>query len=985
MKKRLITSAALAILTVCAAWGQAVEDFSDACKVLRSELVERTTVHNPVRLDKVTVNNGKLDLVFNSTIGSFPWSRTDIEWFRSEVRNNFPDSWKSYGLGDIYCGKQKLDELALNPLGNNGQPSADYQYRVADPYKGITPVVERIDAGKYPKGLSGRHISIWQSHGRYYEQKTQRWEWQRAPLHRSVEDMYTQSYVIPFIMPMLENAGAYVLTPRERDTQWRECVCDNDGTFARPRSGKLRKKGTYNETGNWESAGEGFADGKEIYTGIDNPFTMGTARQASCIKKAGTGEARAVWTADIPEKGEYAVYISYKTVPGSTTAAHYTVHHIAGDTEFIVNQQIGGGTWIYLGTFLFENGNASVTLDNICPEGRKFAKKSVVTADAVRFGGGMGKVARGMHADTEDDYKLSGLPAFAEGAMYWMQWAGVDTLAWNHWKDNDYTNDYACRGAWTKWMLEEKGMPFDLSMAFHTDAGVSPDDSIVGTLSVYTLMADDSRKTVKGIDRMTGRLFAGYLQDQVCNDIRSDFEPKWSRRLLWDQSYSESRTTGVPGMLLEFLAHQNLADMKYGMDPAFRFTVSRAIYKSMLKTISELYGVPYVVQPLPVHNFSAILEGSSVKLSWEPTDDTKEPTAAAKSYLVQTRVDDGEFDAGTPVDGTTWKTEVGAGHIYSYRIVAVNEGGVSFPSEILSVGIAAQSKGKILVVNNFDRVSPATWFDTPQVAGFDARTDSGVPYIFDINYIGENFENRRGTPWTDDDNPGWGGSFSDYAGKLVAGNTFDFPALHGKALLDLGYSFCSASHEWFEKNSCPEVFAVDLICGKQVTCKIGAGRVPDRYQVFPEAMRNAVSAATAKGVNFFVSGADIATDIWDEVYPGTKNKEYSDAGKEFCQKVLGYKWLTGHGCYTGKISELEDGRYFNEINEKRYCVENPDGIVPADKNGQTVLHYSDNEIPAAVYFNGNGYKTACYGFPVEVLVSEKDIESVFEKALEFFK
>ena len=54
---------------------------------------------------------------------------------------------------------------------------------------------------------------------------------------------------------------------------------------------------------------------------------------------------------DIPEAGEYAVYVSYQTLPGSVSDAKYLVFHNGGVAEFKVNQQIGGGTWVYLGTF----------------------------------------------------------------------------------------------------------------------------------------------------------------------------------------------------------------------------------------------------------------------------------------------------------------------------------------------------------------------------------------------------------------------------------------------------------------------------------------------------------------------------------------------------------------------------------------------------------------------------------------------------------
>ena len=54
------------------------------------------------------------------------------------------------------------------------------------------------------------------------------WGWQRPRLFCTTEDMFTQSFVLPYVIPMLENAGAIVYTPRERDTQKNEIIVDND-------------------------------------------------------------------------------------------------------------------------------------------------------------------------------------------------------------------------------------------------------------------------------------------------------------------------------------------------------------------------------------------------------------------------------------------------------------------------------------------------------------------------------------------------------------------------------------------------------------------------------------------------------------------------------------------------------------------------------------------------------------------------------------
>lgn len=38
--------------------------------------------------------------------------------------------------------------------------------------------------------------------------------------------------MLPYLVPMLENAGAYVLMPRERDVQTEEAIADNDPAIA---------------------------------------------------------------------------------------------------------------------------------------------------------------------------------------------------------------------------------------------------------------------------------------------------------------------------------------------------------------------------------------------------------------------------------------------------------------------------------------------------------------------------------------------------------------------------------------------------------------------------------------------------------------------------------------------------------------------------------------------------------------------------------
>ena len=57
----------------------------------------------------------------------------------------------------------------------------------------------------------------------------------------------------------------------------------------------------------------------------------------------------------------------------------------------------------------------------------------------------------------------------------------------------------------------------------------------------------------------------------------------------------------------------------------------------------------------------------------------------------------------------------------------MNEGGESFPSETLSACRVADEKGRVLIVNGFDRVSAPLSERNDSLAGFRMEIDGGVP------------------------------------------------------------------------------------------------------------------------------------------------------------------------------------------------------------------------------------------------------------------
>lgn len=990
--------------------GRPSDEFKQVGDSLTAYLRQATNVTiSRTRVQNAVVNKNTLRIDLTNGITDFPITDEIITNLYSIANGLLPESFDAYrGKVKLYADNEPIENLRSNYYTNakSDVPVKAHAKAVGKNRKSLVPLVQNISKPyAVSAGLQDRHIAMWQSHGWYYEPSLKRWEWQRARCWETVEDLYTQSYVLPFLVPMLENAGAVVMLPRERDWNTEEQVVDNDDSFS-----------AYRESGSWSNAPkEGFANPKASYTFGENPFMMGTARMAQAASKK-VALSTASWIPNFSKAGRYAVYVSYQTVPNSTTEARYTVKHKGGETKFKVNQKMGGSTWIYLGTFDFakgKNAQQGVFLTN-----ETNSEKVVVTADAVKFGGGMGNIARkpsdidknGKAVDFQTEAEISHYPRFTEGSRYWLQWAGYNDTIYSYSHGvNDYNDDYMSRPRWVNALiggsyLDPKkpgyNIPLDLSFAFHTDAGNVLDDSIIGTLAIYTKYSNGKAEYANKESRMNAREYTNIVQTEIVNDIRKNYEPQWQRRQLWDRSYAESRIPEVPAMLLELLSHHNLADMRYGLDPSFRFTVSRAIYKGMVKYLAYINNFDYCIQPLPVNSLQGTLNGNQVNLSWAATEDSAEASAVPTGYIVYTRVDNGGWDNGVAVQQANYSASIEEGHIYSFKVSAFNAGGESFPSDITSVGIAAKNAPVALVINNFDRVSAPVSFASrdSSFAGFLSKLDDGVPYIQDISFIGTQYEFRRHIPWMDDDSCGFGSSNSDYETKVVAGNTGDYAAVHGKALMHNGYSFVTANRSAVNagKVSVRGYALVDVICGKQITTLVGRKGVGHlKYEIFTPGIQKLLSDYAAMGGNIFISGAYIGSDLWEPIYDyqisEQMKKEVIEPAKEFVKNVLHYTWMTNQATNNGEFFSIQNPLGFNgqrqsykwqpKQNGRIYCVESPDGIVPAGEGAYSIFRYG-NSVSAGVAYKGN-HRVVSLGVPFEVLSGEKKRNQLMAEVLRF--
>ncbi|MCD4775230.1 MAG: N-acetylmuramoyl-L-alanine amidase [Candidatus Aegiribacteria sp.] len=127
------------------------------------------------------------------------------------------------------------------------------------------------------------------------------------------------------------------------------------------------------------------------------------------------------WNPYIPVSGWYDISLWWVSGPNRTTDAKLTVHHHNGESNFTVDQSIGGEEWYKLGTFAFHEGTFGWV--EISSEG--CTPGQVIVADAVRF-----EIApTGIEEDppaTEQAMHVSPNPA---GASVRIELCGVSVLA----------------------------------------------------------------------------------------------------------------------------------------------------------------------------------------------------------------------------------------------------------------------------------------------------------------------------------------------------------------------------------------------------------------------------------------------------------------------------------------------------------------------------------------------------------------------------
>ncbi|MCS6806143.1 MAG: N-acetylmuramoyl-L-alanine amidase [Blastocatellia bacterium] len=728
--------------------------------------------------------------------------------------------------------------------------------------------------------LTGKTIFLSQSHGWYWHTQFG-WLTQRPNTNDIVEDFVTPELINQYLVQYLWNAGADVWTCRERDLNTQQIIVDNDQADG------------YSETGAWQTG--------------SLPGFGGTYRMAI------SPTAMARWQPTFLQEGDYAVYAWYVAGSNRSSRARFEINHGGGQTVVLVNQQVHGSTWRYLGTYYFRAGRSgSVTLVN-----ESGAAGDTVIADAIRFGGGMGSIARGG--------TTSQRPRWEEAARYFAEFQGAppqvfDPLSTGEDRDDDVT----ARPRYAEWEKEPGEDAVYISL--HTNAAATPNTG-TGTETYIHNTAPSPGSA----------LLQQAVHQELINDIRQGWDANWRDRGLRTANFGELRLlTTMPGVLIELAFHDtSTPDAQYLREPLFRQLAARAIYQGIVKYFEQRDRVDLPLLPEPpthltVHN----TDWQEVTISWRPpqTDRVGLVGDQATSYKVYTSADGKAFDNGVATSDTSLTlTGLTPGRVYYFRVTALNDGGESFPTEVLAVKVAAGvARPAMLVVNGFDRLDRFALIP---------RFESGP-----LGTVRRMFLQRM--------------------------NTYDYIIEHATAIDAHGVAFDSCSNEAVRDGivSLADYRVIDWILGEESTA----------HETFDTDEQERIRQFLMMGGSLFVSGSEIAWDL---------DQRGSVADRSFYRNFLQARYagddsdthtVTGTGGIFADIGlfMIDDGR-------RRYDVDSPDQLLPIWPATANLMYVGGSGGHAAIEY-ASAYKLVHFGFPFEAIVDAEIRRTIMARILTFF-
>jgi len=798
------------------------------------------------------------------------------------------------------------------------------------PFVGISHVLAGPIApspGQPSGALSGRIVFTSGGHGWTWSGSS--WGLQRPVLLEMCEDFGNVDQMTLFAYYCF-NAGATVIPFRPIGNQTNEVVLDNDDanvTFS----------------GAWSNST--FTN----YYGSpgDVPYRFASV--------AASETATATYAPNLPAAGFYPVYC-WTGGGDNRTSQLYRIRHTGGESTVRVPHHMVGNGWIYLGTYYFNAGsnsaNGAVIISNLEPS-PSFG--SVVVADAMRFGNGMGSINRGGG--------VSAYPREEECARYWVQNSvgqGQPTTLYDDPGLSDQSDNVGAPPRMAREMNREgTGNMFQrVYVSFHSNATTGNTNTAVarGVLGLFnntSLFPGTATPNQFRLAELCGR--------EVNDDMTSldaQLEVPWADNgnditfARTDYAFGEINNNAIgnefDATIVEVAYHDNTNDVKLLRDPKARNWMARAAYHAVVKYMNEFDAGPLSFLPEPPRNVLAVANANGIEIAWDS------PVAQAGSgtptnYVVYISTNGYGFGAPRSSGGVASLTisNLASDTDYYFRVAAVNGGGESFPSE--TVGCRRTSnpaQSRILFVNAFSR--------------FDRTT------------------NLRQTPAVKNYSPP-GGSGTMERVLPRANNAFDYVVQHGRAISAFGMPFDSCDRQAVTNGS------IALANYQIVIWEAGQNLTNN----FLPLERNALTNFMNAGGHLLVSGADIAWDLDRAAGPTAADRAFlnsilhADLGADANNNAASYTVTpAGMGIFNGSGNAT-----FDNGSRGIYWVQNPDRLTPTGAGAVSALNYSGGlGGAAAVQYDGSagGGRVVYFGFPFETITNSATRASYMADVLRFF-
>ena len=776
-----------------------------------------------------------------------------------------------------------------------------------------------VDVGAQPDGgLSGKITYIMGGHGytTFHDSSSvpDFWSFQRGNTHGMVEDLGNQEQMTA-LADYLFRAGATVVPMRPIGYQPLEIILDNDSagvTFSGAWSNSTSPIYFAGTTG----GSGGPADAV--------PYRFATT--------AATETAYARYRPTVTTAGFYPVYCWTRPGTDRATDQLYRVAHSGGITEVTINHREVGNGLIYLGTYHFEAGTEGyVDISN-----RSNSPGSVVIADMIRFGNGMGDLDRGLG--------ISGRTREDEPALYWLMWhvarsRGISTTEFSSGSvDEDAT--VAASPKWAEFMNQgtAAGLPNRILISFHSNASN-------GSARGVTVL----HNTNSGGATPNQLFLAQTLGTEIQADMlaqNGQYEHNWNNRgssITYQAAfnYGELNNAYINGefdaTIVEVAFHDNVQDAQLMRDPKVRDALARGTYQGMVKYFRGVDGntTPLTMLPGKVTQVRSETVGpGSVKVTWTAPAANSYNGDAATGYRIYGSTNGYGFDGGTYVAGGGTLTYTFNGldaneGAYYFKVVAVNEGGEGAGSEVVAA-IPAATAQKVLIVNGFDQLN-RTQNPTQTYGGTMDRVRPRFSNSFD--YAAQ-----------------MAAAIEAYGSAMVVDTTSNEFVASGAVNLN-GYS------------------AVFWILGEESTST----------DTFDAAEQAKVTAFLAAGGKLFLSGSEIGWDLDSQAggasfYNNQLRADFvaDDAASYSASAVAG-------SIFTGLPAvQFDNGAQF-------YNVDFPDRISPLG-GATAALNYSSGGAAGIQYADAvSGSKVVMLAFPFETITAAATRNALMARVLDFFQ